>query len=103
LFVGETLGRIRRQAWEAVRGGNFGVGACASTAEGEIIHASRNRVNEQDAALRWLGEGPVLDVAYALKDGGELDALTAMEVDQALAALWSRLQVLRQTAVKPSA
>ncbi|HEY1819372.1 MAG TPA: nucleoside deaminase [Trebonia sp.] len=37
-----------RQAWQAVRGGNIGVGACASTPEGEIVHASRNRVNDQD-------------------------------------------------------
>jgi tRNA(Arg) A34 adenosine deaminase TadA len=37
-----------RQAWEAVRGGNIGVGACAATAAGEIVYASRNRVNDQD-------------------------------------------------------
>ena len=37
-----------RQAWDAVRGGNIGVGACASTVGGEIVHASRNRVNEKD-------------------------------------------------------
>jgi tRNA(Arg) A34 adenosine deaminase TadA len=38
-----------RQAWEAVRGGNIGVGACASTPDGEIIHAARNRINDTDA------------------------------------------------------
>ncbi|MGH3298745.1 MAG: nucleoside deaminase [Trebonia sp.] len=37
-----------RQAWQAVCSGNIGVGACASTPEGEIVHASRNRVNDQD-------------------------------------------------------
>jgi tRNA(Arg) A34 adenosine deaminase TadA len=37
-----------RQGWDAVRGGNIGVGACASTLDGEIIHAARNRVNDQD-------------------------------------------------------
>ena len=37
-----------RQAWEAVRTGNIGVGACAATLDGEIIHAARNRVNDQD-------------------------------------------------------
>ena len=37
-----------RQGWAAVRGGNIGVGACASTADGEIVRASRNRVNERD-------------------------------------------------------
>jgi tRNA(adenine34) deaminase len=197
-----------RQAWEAVRGGNIGVGACASTREGEIIHASRNRVNDQDgphgeifgsslahaemnvlarlgfrrhrglvltttlqpclqcsgairlarigtvrfaghdvywdgyhdfgklseregqrpqarwsgpredelgvfallisrfrlgsprlangfdATLRKLGEGPVLDLAYELEDGGELGRLMTMEVDQVLASVWPRLQAL---------
>jgi tRNA(adenine34) deaminase len=199
-----------RQAWEAVRGGNIGVGACASTPEGEIIHASRNRVNDQDGphgeifgsslahaemnvlarlgfrrhrglvltttlqpclqcsgairlarigtvrfaghdvywdgchdfgklseregqrkqvrrsgprddelgvfallisrfrlgnprlagdlddALRELGEGPVLDLAYELEDSGDLDRLMAMEVDQVLASVWPRLQPLAQ-------
>jgi tRNA(Arg) A34 adenosine deaminase TadA len=37
-----------RQGWEAVRNGNIGVGACASTLHGEIVHAARNRVNDQD-------------------------------------------------------
>ena len=199
-----------RQAWEAVRGGNIGVGACASTPEGEIIHASRNRVNDQDGphgeifgsslahaemnvlarlgfrrhrglvltttlqpclqcsgairlarigtvrfaghdvywdgchdfgklseregqrkqvrrsgprddelgvfallisrfrlgnprlagdlddALRELGEGPVLDLAYELEDSGDLDRLMTMEVDQVLASVWPRLQPLAQ-------
>lgn len=196
-----------RQAWEAVRAGNIGVGACAATQDGEIIHASRNRVNDQDAPrgeifgsslahaelnvlarlefrryrnlvltttlqpclqcaaairlarigtvrfaghdrywdgyhdfaklnprealrqakpaerigprddeigifgllisrfrlgnprlvdgfaerLRSLGEGPVLDVAFALEDRGELADLLAMEVDQVLAAVWPDL------------
>jgi len=38
-----------RQAWEAVRTGNIGVGAVVSDPEGRIVHASRNRVSEQDA------------------------------------------------------
>jgi tRNA(Arg) A34 adenosine deaminase TadA len=37
-----------RQAWAAVRGGNIGVGACAATVTGEIVHAARNRVNDTD-------------------------------------------------------
>ncbi len=37
-----------RQAWEALRTGNIAVGACASTAGGEIICAARNRVNDRD-------------------------------------------------------
>ena len=200
-----------RQAWDAVRGGNIGVGACASTVDGEVIHASRNRVNEKDgphgevfgsslahaemnvlarlsfrkdhdlvltttlqpclqcagairlsrirtvrfaghdvywdgyhefgklaaregqrrrraaqrlgprddelgvfglliarfrlgnprlgdqgfeAALRAMGEGPVLDLAYQIEDSGELHGLMALEVDQALAAVWPRLEGL---------
>ena len=200
-----------RQGWDAVRGGNIGVGACASTVDGEIVHASRNRVNETDgphgeifgsslahaemnvlarlgfrkhrnlvltttlqpclqcagairlarigtvrfaghdvywdgyhdfgklaarenrrqrrpaqrlgprddelgvfgllmsrvglgdprlsdhgfeAALVAMGEGPVLDLAYELEDGGELRDLMPLEVDQALAAIWPRLQAL---------
>lgn len=33
-----------RQAWEALRTGNIPVGACASTSDGQIVRASRNRV-----------------------------------------------------------
>jgi tRNA(adenine34) deaminase len=33
-----------RQAWEALRCGNIGVGAAVSSAEGVIVHAARNRV-----------------------------------------------------------
>ena len=35
-----------RQAWEALRSGSIAVGACASTADGEIIRSARNRVND---------------------------------------------------------
>jgi tRNA(Arg) A34 adenosine deaminase TadA len=199
-----------RQAWDAVRGGNIGVGACASTPDGEIIHAARNRVNDEDGphgevfgsslahaevnvlarlgfrryrdlvltttlqpclqcagairlgrigtvrfaghdvywdgyhdfaklaarearrtkprwigprgdelgvfgllisrfrlgnprladgfdgVLRAIGEGPVLDLAYELEDGGELERLTALEVDQVIASVWPRLQLLTE-------
>jgi tRNA(adenine34) deaminase len=37
-----------RQAWEALRTGNVAVGACAATADGEIVHAARNRINDDD-------------------------------------------------------
>lgn len=37
-----------RQAWEALRTGNIAVGACASTADGEIVSAARNRVNDSE-------------------------------------------------------
>jgi hypothetical protein len=41
-----------------------------------------------------------LDVAYELEDGGELDTLSKMEVDQVLAAVWPSLQVLRHRPVR---
>jgi tRNA(adenine34) deaminase len=37
-----------RQAWEALRSGNIAVGACASTPDGQIVHSSRNRVNDSE-------------------------------------------------------
>jgi tRNA(Arg) A34 adenosine deaminase TadA len=201
-----------RQGWDAVRGGNIGVGACASTLDGEIIHAARNRINDQDGphgeifgsslahaemnvlarlgfrryrdlvltttlqpclqcagairlarigtvriaghdaywdgyhdfaklaareaqrgkraerigprrdelgvfgllisrfrlgnprlvggfdgSLRGLGEGPVLDFAYELEDSGILDNLLDMEVNEAIAEVWPRLQTLSAT------
>ncbi len=33
-----------RQAWGALRTGNIAIGACASTLDGVIVHAARNRV-----------------------------------------------------------
>jgi tRNA(Arg) A34 adenosine deaminase TadA len=196
------------QAWEALRGGNIGVGACVATPDGAIVHAARNRVSDTsappgevfgssvahaevnalarvpfqryrnlvlsttlqpclqcaavirmakvatvrfaghdaywddyhefsrlaareaartppersgprtdelgvfglliarfrrgnprlangfDPALRALGEGPVLDLAYRVEDDGELDRLLAGHVSQAFAALRSRLSAL---------
>jgi hypothetical protein len=49
-----------------------------------------------DGSLRALGEGPVLDAAYELEDSGELENLLHLEVSQALAAVWPRLQPLLQ-------
>ena len=37
-----------RQAWDAFRTGNVPVGAVASTADGEIVHAARNRTSDTD-------------------------------------------------------
>jgi tRNA(Arg) A34 adenosine deaminase TadA len=37
-----------RQAWAALRSGTIAVGACASTADGKIVHAARNRVFDKD-------------------------------------------------------
>jgi tRNA(Arg) A34 adenosine deaminase TadA len=197
-----------RQAWAALRAGNIGVGACAATPDGDIVHAARNRVSDADgppgevfgssvahaevnvlarlpfqgrrdlvltstlqpclqcaavirmakiavvrfaghdaywdsyhefgrlaareaartpprregprtdevgvfglliarfrrgnprlaggfdASLRALGEGPVLDFAYQLEDGGELDQLLTLDVGPAFTALSPRLSAL---------
>jgi tRNA(Arg) A34 adenosine deaminase TadA len=37
-----------RQGWEALRTGNFPVGAVASSQDGTIVHAARNRVHDKD-------------------------------------------------------
>jgi tRNA(Arg) A34 adenosine deaminase TadA len=37
-----------RQAWAALRSGTIAVGACASTSDGTIVHAARNRVFDKD-------------------------------------------------------
>ncbi len=37
-----------RQGWEAFRTGNIPIGACASTPDGVIVHAARNRVADTD-------------------------------------------------------
>jgi hypothetical protein len=47
-----------RQAWEALRTGNIAVGACASTADGEIICSARNQVNDSEGLLRITGFSP---------------------------------------------
>lgn len=194
-----------RQAWDAFRTGNVAVGACAATEDGQIVHAARNRVFDDDGppgevfgsslahaevnvlarlpfgsprklvltttlepclqcagairlgpiqavrfagqdrywdgchefgklsprearrtqparsgprrdelgafasliarfsmqrpagfeqAVRALGEGPVFDLAHELKGGREVDRLAAMDVDEALRHLWSRLTPL---------
>jgi tRNA(Arg) A34 adenosine deaminase TadA len=60
-----------RQAWEAVRGGNIGVGACASTPDGQIIHAARNRVNEE--------EGPHGEIFGSSLAHAEMNVLARLE------------------------
>jgi tRNA(Arg) A34 adenosine deaminase TadA len=40
-----------RQGWEAFRTGNIPIGACASTPDGVIVHAARNRVADSDGPL----------------------------------------------------
>jgi tRNA(Arg) A34 adenosine deaminase TadA len=39
-----------RQAWDTLRTENIAVGACASTADGEIICSARNRVNDSEGS-----------------------------------------------------
>jgi hypothetical protein len=38
----------------------------------------------------------VLGLAYQLEDDGELRGLLAMEVEQVIAALWPRLQAVKE-------
>ena len=195
-----------RQAWEALRTGNIPVGACASTADGEIVYSARNRVHDREGPpgevfgsalahaemnvlarlpfrhrrdlvltttlqpclqcagairlgpvatvrfagrdrywdgchdfgrlsareaqrtqparigphrdelgtfatlvsrlgyvlptyeekLRVLGEGPMIDLVYQLRDDGEVERLAAMEVAQGLEYLWPRLVELEE-------
>ena len=42
-------------------------------------------------ALREAGEGPLLDLADRLRAGGEVEALAALPVEEALERLWPRL------------
>lgn len=44
--------------------------------------------------LRRLGEGPAVDLAYELQDGGAVPRLAALDVRDALGLLWPRLQEL---------
>jgi tRNA(Arg) A34 adenosine deaminase TadA len=52
-------------------------------------------VGNLDVGLRTVGQGPLLDLAYEIEDSGELQDLMLIEVDQALAAVWPRLQKLK--------
>ena len=59
-----------RQAWEALRTGNIAVGACASTAGGEIVCSARNRVND--------GEGPPGEIFGSALAHAETNALARL-------------------------
>lgn len=61
---------------------------------GRLGRGNPRLANGFDASLRALGEGPVLDLAYQLEDGGELGRLLAGDVDAAFAALGPRLSPL---------
>jgi tRNA(Arg) A34 adenosine deaminase TadA len=45
-----------------------------------------------EAALRALGEGPMVDLAHDLRRAGEVERLAAMDVADGLGCLWFRLQ-----------
>jgi hypothetical protein len=47
-----------------------------------------------ERAVRALGEGATVDLAYELARGGEVSLLTAMEPDAAFGYLWPRLHQL---------
>ena len=47
-----------------------------------------------EQALRALGEGPMADLAHELEDSGEAERIAALEADEALGHLWTRLQEL---------
>jgi tRNA(Arg) A34 adenosine deaminase TadA len=59
-----------RQAWDAFRTGNIGVGACVATPDGSIVATSRNRVADAEAPI---GEMFGASVAHA-----ELNALAQL-------------------------
>ncbi|MGH7643377.1 MAG: nucleoside deaminase [Candidatus Dormibacteria bacterium] len=62
-----------RQAWEAFRIGNIPVGACATSADGAIVHAARNRVSDQ--------EGPTGEVYGSTLAHAEINGLARLRFD----------------------
>lgn len=59
-----------RQAWEAFRTGNIPVGACASTSDGKIVRAARNRVTDT--------EGPAGEVFGSTVAHAEVNVLARL-------------------------
>lgn len=59
-----------RQAWQALRAGNIGVGAVVTTAEGSMVHASRNRVAD--------AEGPAGEVYGSSLAHAEMNVLARL-------------------------
>jgi tRNA(Arg) A34 adenosine deaminase TadA len=59
-----------RQAWEAFRTGNIPVGACASTPDGKIVRAARNRVTDS--------EGPAGEVFGSTVAHAEVNVLAGL-------------------------
>jgi len=78
-----------RQAWDAVRGGNIGVGVCASTVDGK---SSTRRVTGWTKRAGRMGRSSAHP--SRTRKWTPLQCLMPMEVDQVLAAIWPRLQAL---------
>jgi tRNA(Arg) A34 adenosine deaminase TadA len=64
-----------RQGWEALRTGNIPVGACASTPDGVVVHAARNRVSDSD--------GPAGEVFGSALAHAEVNVLARLPYHQA--------------------
>ena len=60
-----------RQAWAALRSGTIAVGACASTSDGSIVRAARNRVFDTD--------GPAGEIFGSSLAHAELNVLARLE------------------------
>jgi tRNA(Arg) A34 adenosine deaminase TadA len=59
-----------RQGWEALRTGNIPVGAVASSQDGTIVHAARNRVHDKD--------GPAGEIFGAALAHAEMNVLARL-------------------------
>ncbi len=68
-----------RQGWEAFRTGNIPIGACASTPEGVIVHAARNRVADSDGP-----PGEVFGSALAHAEANVMARLPYRQTDRLL-------------------
>ena len=60
-----------RQAWAALRSGTIAVGACASTSDGSIVRAARNRVFDKD--------GPPGEIFGSALAHAEMNVLARLE------------------------
>jgi tRNA(Arg) A34 adenosine deaminase TadA len=65
----------QHSAWDAFRTGNIPVGACASTPDGVIVHAARNRVADSD--------GPPGEVFGSTLAHAEMNVLARLPYRQA--------------------
>lgn len=76
------------QAWEAFRTGNIAVGACVTTADGEIVHAARNRVRDADGPAGEVFGSPLahaeMNVLARLPYGRRRDLLLSTTLEPCL-------------------